>query len=81
VLEGETARVPLVARAPLQPPDPVQAVALAEDHVNVELAPEAMLAGLAERVAVGGGVVVTAATETVTLAGDDTPCIPIQVKL
>jgi hypothetical protein len=54
---------------------------LAEDHVNVELAPEAMLAGLAERVAVGGGVVVTAATETVTLAGDDTPCVPIQVKL
>ena len=53
-----------MARAPLQPPDAVQAVALVEDQVNVDAAPLATLVGLAVSVTVGvlgAGVTVTVA--------------------
>jgi len=55
VLAGHAAKVPLVGFAPLHPPEAVQAVALVEDQVTVELLPDVMLAGLAEIVTVGGG--------------------------
>jgi hypothetical protein len=45
--------VPLVALAPLQPPEAVQEVALVELQVSVEVPPLAMTEGLATKVAVG----------------------------
>ncbi len=53
---------PLVALAPDQGPEAAHEVALVEDHVSVELAPLAMVLGLALRLMVGAGGV----TETVT---------------
>ena len=57
VLVGDTARVPLVAFVPVQPPPAVHEVALVEDQVTVEILPEVMLVGLAENATVGGGAV------------------------
>lgn len=51
----------MMASAPDQPPDAVQAVALVEDQLKVELPPEDTLAGLALRETVGGAVTVTVA--------------------
>ena len=56
--------VPLAAFVPLQPPEAVQDVALVEVQVSVDDPPLAMVGGLAVRVAVGTGLVVT-----VTVAG------------
>jgi len=56
VLVGDTARVPLVAFVPVQPPEAVHEVTLVEDQVTVEILPEVMLVGLAENATVGGGV-------------------------
>jgi hypothetical protein len=47
---------PLVAFAPLQPPEAVQEVAFDEVQVSVVVAPEATLVGLAVSVTLGGGV-------------------------
>jgi hypothetical protein len=46
--------VPLVASAPVQPPEAVQDVALVELQVSVDEPPTATTVGLALRVAVGG---------------------------
>ena len=54
VLVGDTARVPLVAFIPVQPPPAVQKAALVEDQVTVAILPELMLVGLAENATVGG---------------------------
>jgi hypothetical protein len=54
VLVGDTARVPLVALVPVQPPAAVHDVALLDDQVTVAIWPEAMLVGLAENATVGG---------------------------
>jgi hypothetical protein len=56
VLVGDTARVPLVAFVPVQPPAAVHEVALVEDQVTVEILPEVMLVGLAENATVGGAM-------------------------
>ena len=56
MLVGDTARVPLVAFVPVQPPPAVHEVALVEDQVTVEILPELMLVGLAENATVGGVV-------------------------
>ena len=64
--------VPLVAFAPDQPPDAVQAVALEALQVSVELPPLATEAGLAAKLTVGAGT-----TETVTLREAD-PLEPVQ---
>ena len=45
--------VPLVPLLPDQPPEAVQAVALVEDHVSIELPPEAIVLGPALMVTVG----------------------------
>jgi hypothetical protein len=76
VLVGLTLFVPLVASAPVQPPLAVQEVALVLDQVRVELAPDAMVVGLADRVTVGAG-----ATVTVALAGELVPPAPVQVSV
>jgi hypothetical protein len=56
VLFGDTARVPLGAFVPVQPPAPAHEVALVEDQFAIEIWPEVMLVGLAENATVGGGV-------------------------
>jgi hypothetical protein len=53
--------VPLVARGPLQPPDAAHEVALVELHVSADVPPLATAVGLAVRVAVGTGAIVTVA--------------------
>jgi hypothetical protein len=53
---------PLTASVPDHAPDAVHAVALAADHVKVELAPLEMLVGLALNERVGAGLA------TVTIA-------------
>jgi hypothetical protein len=65
VVVGLTLFVPLVASVPVQPPVAVQEVALVLDQVRVELPPEVMEIGLADRVTVGVGA--TGVTVTVTV--------------
>jgi hypothetical protein len=69
--------VPLVAFVPLQPPEAVQDVALVELQVNVEDPPLVVVVGLAVRMAVGTGLVVTV---TVAAAGVLVPPAPVQVN-
>jgi hypothetical protein len=78
VAVGETTSVPLVASAPVQPPLAVHDVAFVLDHVNVEVAPEAMLVGFAVSVTVGGADELTV---TVAEAGADVPPVPLQVSV
>jgi len=56
---GEVDSLPLMALAPLQPPEAVQLVALVELHVSVAEPPPATEAGLAVSVTVGAGATVT----------------------
>ena len=56
MLVGDTARLPLVAFVPVQPPPAVHEVALVEDQAAIEMLPEVMLVGLAENATVGGAV-------------------------
>jgi len=53
VLVGDAARVPLVAFAPLQPPEAMHKNALVADQVTVAILPDVMLVGLAEIVTLG----------------------------
>ena len=75
-LKAPVAFVPLVATAPVQPPEAVQEVALVETQVRVEPAPLATLVGLALSVTLGG------VAETVTVADCDAePPVPVQVRV
>jgi hypothetical protein len=78
VAAGETLSVPLVASAPDHPPLAVQELALVLDQVSVEEPPEAIVVGLAERVAVGFMPVVTV---TLALVGALVPPAPVQVSV
>jgi hypothetical protein len=69
--------VPLVASAPLQPPDAVHEVALVELHVNVEAPPEATVAGFTVKLAVG---TVLPVTMTVAVAAALVPPGPVQAS-
>jgi hypothetical protein len=66
---------PLAAKVPDQPPEAVQAVALVEDQVSVELPPLATLVGLALSETVGGAV-----TETVADCAAEPPA-PVHVSV
>ena len=55
MLVGDAAKVPLVAFAPLHPPEPVHEVALVEDQVTIKTLPKVILVGLAEIATVGAG--------------------------
>jgi hypothetical protein len=67
---------PLVPSEPDQPPEAVQDVALVEDQLRVELAPFAMLVGLALSDTLGAGA------DTVTVADCDAePPAPVQVSV
>jgi hypothetical protein len=69
--------VPLAALVPLQPPEAVHNVALVDIQVSVDEPPLAMVGGLAIRVAVGTGLVVTV---TVTGAAELLPPAPAHVN-
>jgi hypothetical protein len=68
--------VPLTALAPDQAPEAVQAVALVETHVKVELLPLATVLGLADSVTVGAGGVTETVTDWVAV-----PPVPVQVNV
>ena len=63
---------------PLQPPLAVQLVALIEDQLRVLVCPEAMLAGLAPKVIVGGAGVAPTVTVADWLV---VPPVPVQVSV
>lgn len=65
---------PVVASAPLQPPEAVQAVALLDDQVNADVAPLFTVAGFAVRVTEGAGVVTDTVADCAAL-----PPLPLQV--
>lgn len=68
--------VPLVATAPLQPPEAVHAVASVEFHVNSELAPVVTVEGAAVNVTVGAGAVTTTWADC-----EAAPPDPVQVRV
>ena len=68
--------LPLVALLPLQPPDAIHVVALAELQVSVELAPLATVVGELARVAVGAGALTLTVVDCVL-----EPPAPAQVSV
>lgn len=70
--------VPLVSLAPLQPPVAVQAVALVEVHVTVELPPHATVVRLAEIVTVGAGITGFAIEKTTVVLVEMLPAGSLQ---
>jgi hypothetical protein len=71
--------VPLVALAPLHPPEAVQAVAFVDDQVNVVEPPEATDVGFAEIVAIGGGS--PGRKFTLAVTGAELPPAPLQMSV
>ena len=69
---------PLIALAPDQEPAAVQAVALVEDHVSVELLPEATELGLVLIFTVGTAAVLPVTVTVADLVAD--PLGPVQVR-
>ena len=67
--------VPLIAFAPLQPPEAVQEAAPIELQVRVEAPPLATDAGFAVNVTVSAGTTVTVAAATLLV-----PPVPVQVS-
>ena len=68
---------PLVASAPLQPPEAAQEVAFVDDQVSADALPLATVLGFADSVMVGAGVV----TETVAVCVALLPLPPVQERL
>ena len=68
-------RLPLVASAPLHPPEAVHDVAFVEFHVSVEGPPLATEVGFADSVTVGAGTTVTVAVAALLV-----PPAPLQVN-
>jgi len=69
-------REPLVASLPDQAPEAVQAVAFVEAHASVELAPLAIVLGLAVKLTVGVGEVTDTVADCAAL-----PPAPVQVRV
>ena len=67
---------PLMDSAPLQPPEAMQLLAWAEDQVSTDVAPLAMVLGLALKLTVGAGVV----TVTVAVCAALPPA-PVQLSV
>ena len=76
VTAGFTDREPLLASAPLQPPEAVHAVALVEDQLNVEPLPLVTVLGLALKLTVGAAEVTVAVADWLPL-----PPGPLQVRV
>jgi hypothetical protein len=68
---------PVVASAPLQPPEAVQETAFVDDQVSAEVLPLVTVLGFAESVMVGAGVV----TETVAVCVALALLLPVQERL
>ena len=68
--------VPVVASAPLQPPEALQAVALVDDQLSADVAPLLTVAGFAVRVTAGVGVVTETIADCAAL-----PPLPLQVRV
>jgi len=77
VAVGDTDSVPLVASAPVQPPEAVHVVAFVLDQVSVDFPPAAIDAGLALRVTVGAGI----ATRVTVVEAWPVPPAPVQERL
>lgn len=60
---ASVAQVPLVATAPLQPPEAVQAVAFSEFQLNVDVPSVATVVGVAANVTAGAGAVTTTSAD------------------
>jgi hypothetical protein len=71
--------LPVVAFAPLQPPDAVQLVAFVEDHDSVEFDPAATVVGFALRSTVGAGVAWLTVTVALRLLVPPTPLSQVSV--
>lgn len=69
---------PEIALAPLQPPEAVHDVALAEDHVSSDVPPCATCAGFADSDTVGNGGAALTATVAVRVV---TPPAPVQLNV
>jgi len=74
-LNGTVVCEPLVAFAPVQPPDAVHVAALLAAHDRTDVAPALMVVGFADRVTVGAGL--TTDTVVVLVA---VPPLPVQVN-
>jgi hypothetical protein len=68
--------LPLVASAPLQPPEAVQEVAFVELHVSVDAPPPATVVGFADNVTVAAGTTLTVAVPVLLLVAGGTPAPP-----
>ena len=68
--------VPLLASAPLHPPDAAQEVVLVDDHDSVELPPLATVLGLVLKITVGAGEVTVTVADCAAL-----PPVPVQVRV
>ena len=66
LFKGGVVNVPDRASGPLQPPAPIQAEVLVDDHVNTEVEHIAIDVGLALKVSVGAGVGVGVGAGVVT---------------
>ena len=66
LFKGGVVNVPDRASGPLQPPAPIQAEVLVDDHVNTEVEPIAIDVGLELNVSVGAGVGVGVGAGVVT---------------
>jgi hypothetical protein len=72
-VRGPVLWLPLVASAPLQPPEAAHETALTELHERTAVPPDAIAVGTAESIADGGGINVT-----VAVVGADIPPLPEQ---
>jgi hypothetical protein len=72
-VNGPVLWLPLVASAPLQPPEPAQEAALTELHERTAALPETIEVGAAESMAIGGGINITVAVD-----GAEAPPPPAQ---
>ncbi len=75
-LRAAVACDPVVASAPLQPPEALQEVAFVDDQVNVEVAPLFTVVGFALKVTAGAGVLTDTVADCAAL-----PPAPLQVSV
>lgn len=76
LLNGPVDWESLVAFAPDQAPDAVQAVALLDDQVSIEVLPLATLVGFALNARVGAGALTVTVADRLTV-----PLVPLQLRL
>jgi hypothetical protein len=75
-LSAAVACDPVVAWAPVQPPEALHEVAFVDDQVSVEVAPLFTVVGLAAKVTAGAGVLTDIVADC-----DALPPVPLQVRV